>query len=133
MSNVGVVEVNETQAGQPSLYERLGGEEQISVLAREIFSNHSKNPLIMARYADSDPETVIRLVAELMCAGFGGPQKYTGKAMLAAHRGMNINEQEFIAVVDDVLDALAKHNVGQREKDEILCALYSMKAEIVHV
>jgi hemoglobin len=53
--------------------------------------------------------------------------------MLDAHRGMNISEQEFNTVVDDMMDALAKNSVGQREKDEILSIMWSMRKEIVHV
>ena len=46
---------------------------------------------------------------------------------------MNINDEEFVAVCDDVLNALEKNNVAQKEKDEVLCILYSMKGEIVGV
>ena len=53
--------------------------------------------------------------------------------MLTAHTGMNINDEEFVAVCDDVLAALDKNNVGQKERDEVLCILYSMKADIVDV
>ena len=37
------------------------------------------------------------------------------------------------AVIDDVLKALGQNDVEQKEKDEVLCILYSMKAEIAHV
>ena len=53
--------------------------------------------------------------------------------MLATHEGMNIDGDEFLAVLDDALDALEKNNIGQREKEEVLFVLYSMKSEIVHV
>ena len=55
------------------------------------------------------------------------------RAMLEAHRGMNISDQEFNAVIDDVMRALAKNGVGQREQNEVLCILWSMRGEIVHV
>jgi len=116
-----------------SLYDRLGGHDAIAAVARTVFGNHCKNELIKTRYADSDPEQVIQKVTEFMCAGFGGTEQYTGEDMLTAHTGMNISETEFNAVVDDVLSALETHNVAQREKDEILCALWSMRPEIVHV
>jgi len=45
---------------------------------------------------------------------------------------MNINDTEFVAVCDDVLKALDKHNVGKRERDEILCILYSLKGDVVY-
>ena len=116
-----------------SLYERLGRRPRIEEIVELIWINHTTNPLIKQRYVNSDPETVKRMVTEMCCAGFGGPETYTGKDMVTAHTGMNINEVEFIAVCDDVLDALEKCNVGKRERDEILAILYSLKAEVVHL
>ncbi|MFK8068957.1 MAG: group 1 truncated hemoglobin [Gammaproteobacteria bacterium] len=116
-----------------SLYDRLGGHDPIAALAKTVFENHCKNPSIKTRYADSDPEEVVRKVTEFMCAGFGGTESYTGQDMLTAHTGMNISEAEFNAVVDDVMSALNTHSVGDVEKNEILCALWSMRPEIVHV
>jgi len=120
-------------ATQESLYERLGGHAGIESIASDIFDNHTKNPVVQRRYVNSNPAEVKRLVTEMCCAGFGGPEEYTGKDMVTAHTGMNISDAEFIAVVDDVLSALDMNNVGQKEKDEILCILYSMKPEIVHL
>ena len=116
-----------------SLYERLGKKPGIEQIASDIWDNHISNPIVKNRYAASDPVKVKRLVTELCCAGFGGPEEYTGMDMISSHKGMNINEAEFIAVCDDVLKALDKNKAGQREKDEVLCILYSMKAEIVHL
>lgn len=51
-------------------------------------------------------------------AGSGGPRAYTGRAMRDAHRGMNINEAEFVATLDDILLVLRKHGIDivQRSK-----------------
>ena len=115
-----------------TLYARLGGRPGLEAIVADIWENHVSNPLINKRYADSDPVEVKRLVTEMCCAGFGGPETYTGRDMITAHKGMNINDTEFVAVCDDVLKALDKNQVGQREKDEILCILYSLKNEIVY-
>jgi len=116
-----------------TLYERLGGEDKIRTIAADIFDKHLNNVAVRARYVDSDRDRVIRLVTEFICMGTGGPQEYTGKGMLAAHRGMNINEHEFLAVIDDIMDALEKNGVGEREKQEMLSIAYSLKGEIIHV
>ncbi|MFA5899056.1 MAG: group 1 truncated hemoglobin [Hyphomicrobium sp.] len=122
-----------TATTEPTLYERLGQRPRIEEIVEAIWANHTSNPIIKQRYWNSNPTEVKRLVTEMCCAGFGGPESYTGKDMISAHKGMNINEAEFIAVCDDVLDALEKCNVGKRERDEILCILYSLKPEIVHL
>jgi hemoglobin len=122
----------EQNMADASLYERLGRRPGIESIVEDIFNNHVSNPLVKNRYAQSDPVEVKRLVTEMCCAGFGGPETYTGRDMISAHRGMNINDTEFVAVCDDVLKALEQNNVGQREKDEILCILYSLKNEVVY-
>lgn len=118
---------------EASLYERLGGEEKIRQLATSIFDNHVNNPAVRARYAQSDRNEVVRLVTEFICAGTGGPQTYTGRDMLEAHRGMNIGEQEYVAVLDDIMAALNANSVGQREQEELLMIAYSLRGEIMHV
>jgi hemoglobin len=118
---------------EASLYERLGGFDGISAITDDIWANHTRNAAIKQRYADSEPTKVKGLVRDMFCAGTGGPEHYDGKDMLSAHRGMNISAHEFVAVIDDVLDAMAKNGAGKREQDEVLSILYSMKAEIVHV
>ena len=116
-----------------SLYDRLGGETTIRSIAADAFDNHVGDPAGKARYADSDREAVVQTVTEFICAGTGGPQEYTGKNMVEAHRGMNINEQEYVAVVDDILAALDKNGVGEREKQEMLMIAYSLKGEILRL
>lgn len=115
-----------------TLYQRLGGHDRIAAIVDDIWINHTSNPIIKQRYVNSDPKNVKRLVTEMCCAGFGGPELYTGKDMLSSHTGMNISDSEFIAVCDDVLAAFDKNGVGKRERDEVLCILYSLKPDIVH-
>jgi hemoglobin len=118
---------------EATLYERLGGEENIRTITGTILDNHLANESINVRYQDADREALIQTVTEFICAGTGGPQEYTGKDMLTTHRGMNINEAEYLAVLDDIMSALDTNNVGEREKQEVLMICYSLKDEIVHV
>ena len=73
------------------------------------------------------------VMSTFFITGTGGPSVYEGKDMLATHKGMNIDAEEFLAVLDDALQALEKNNIGQREKEEVLYIFYSMKADIVLV
>ncbi len=116
-----------------SLYERLGGTDGITAIANDTVDFHLETPRIAPRYADSDVAAVKNAVATFFIAGTGGPSVYEGKDMLTAHRGMNIDDAEFVAVLDDAMAALDKNGIGQREKEEVLFILYGMKAEIVHV
>jgi len=120
---------------EASLYERLGGEESIRAIVTDIVALHHANPAISPRYDNakkSDAE-LINLVVDLIGSGTGGPQEYTGMSMPEAHKGMNVNEAEFVAVVDDILEAMVKHGVGEREKADMLAIAYGMKNDIVHL
>ncbi len=116
-----------------SLYERLGGTEKITRIASDLVDNHLANSEVSPRYADLDIDAVKNGAATFFIAGTGGPSVYEGNDMLATHKGMNISEREFNAVVSDVLNALEKNDVGQREQEEVLYILFSMRPEIVHV
>jgi hemoglobin len=119
---------------QASLYERLGGEEKIRAVVTDILALHHANPTISPRYDNakkSDAE-LIDLVVDLIGSGTGGPQEYKGMSMPEAHKGMNVSEAEFVAVLDDILEAMEKHGVGERERAEMLAIAYGMKADIVH-
>ena len=71
-------------------------------------------------------------MVDFIGSGTGGPQEYKGLSMLEAHKGMNVNEAEFVAVLDDILEAMTKHGIGEREKADMLAIAYSMKDDIVH-
>lgn len=116
-----------------SLFERLGGNQGITAIANDIIDNHLANEVIANRFRESDPSALKHAAATFFIAGTGGENVYKGKDMLAAHKGMNISATEFMAVLDDALAALDKNNVGQREQEEVLYILYSMRSEIVLV
>lgn len=115
----------------PSLFERLGGADAVAAIACQVVDNHMVNSDINARFAETDEAAIKKLVVDFFTMGTGGPNNYEGTDMVTAHKGMNINEKEFIAVLDDALKALDAHNVGAAERGEVLAILYSMKDEVV--
>jgi hemoglobin len=116
-----------------SLFERLGGNEGITAIASDVIDNHLSNKDIANRFASSNVSAIKNAAATFFIAGTGGENVYKGKDMLAAHKGMNISAAEFMAVLDDALAALEKNKVGQREQEEVLYVLYSMRSQIMHV
>jgi len=116
-----------------SLFNRLGGAENVSKIANDLVENHLINPAISTRFATVDAAKLKVLADTFITSGTGGPDVYRGKSMIAAHKGMNISATEFMAVLDDALKALSDNGVGQPEQEEMLFILYSMRAEVVLV
>ena len=117
-----------------SLYERLGRKEGVTRITRDLIGLHLANPMVKTRYENvGDMERVERRVIEFFCAGAGGPETYTGKDMVATHKGMNISEQEFVAVIDDAMAALEKNGIDAPTRGEVLGILWSLKNEVIRV
>jgi hemoglobin len=121
----------EEKSMSESLYERLGGEMGLSAIVRDALKKHQNNPIVKTRFQDSDMDALHRLAVDFFGMGSGGPQKYGGKDMRSAHRSMNISEEEYMAVIDDILAALDEHQVAPDTRNEVLGILYSLKGEIV--
>jgi hemoglobin len=116
---------------QPSLYERLGGKPAITAVVDDFVGNVAADARINKRFAGADiPRLKARLVDQV-CETSGGPCRYTGASMRDAHKGMQITEPEFNALVEDLVKSLDKFKVPAREKGELLGALGGMKGDIV--
>ncbi len=117
-----------------TLYQRLGGADGIARIVDDAIAAHLANPVIKVRFENTeDMEHAKKMAREFFCAGSGGPEPYTGKDMLTAHKGMNISEQEYLEVMDDTVAALNKNNIDQDTINDVVAILYSLKGNIIRV
>ncbi|HZS07161.1 MAG TPA: group 1 truncated hemoglobin [Blastocatellia bacterium] len=121
---------------EKSLYERLGKKPAIKAVVDQFVTNCATDTRINKFFADTakDPKRLKAFKGKLVdqiCEASGGPCKYKGKNMKDAHKGMGVKEEHFNALVEDLVKALDKFNVGAKEKGELLGALGPMKADIV--
>src|SRR4029078_8919598 len=72
------------------------------------------------------------LTLEFVGSAPGGRCQYTGRDMKSAHAGFQLVEEEFNALVEDLVGALDQFKVPKKEKDEILAALGPLAKDIVN-
>jgi hemoglobin len=117
-----------------SLFAALGGAVGIDRIVNDVMTAHLANPLIKTRFENAkDIERARRMAKEFLAFGSGGLPAYSGLDMAAAHKGMNISEQEFMSATDDILGALDKNEVGADARKDVLAILYSLKEAIIRV
>ena len=115
----------------PSLYKRLGGKAAIVAVVDDFVGNVAADARINAFFANANiPRLKLRLV-EQICQGTGGPCKYRGKSMKAAHKGMGIGGKDFDALVEDLGKTLNKFKVPEKEQGELVAILGPTKPDIV--
>lgn len=118
----------------PSLFERLGGSTGIASIVDDVMARHMANPVVKTRFENiEDTDRAKKMAFDFFAAGSGGPVQYTGLDMRSAHRGMNISEQEYLAVMDDIMGALDKHHIDEATQKDVLAILYSLKNDIIRV
>ena len=127
----------QTAAKGKSLYDRLGGKGAITAVVDEFVARVAADNRINHFFAAtaSNPPRLAAFKGKLVdqiCQAAGGPCKYTGKDMKTAHQGMGITTADFNALVEDLVKALDKFKVPEKEKGELLGALGGMKGDIVN-
>lgn len=118
-------------AQEQTLYERLGGIDAITAVVDEFVANVAADTRINRFFAGTDIPRLKRLLVEQICQATGGPCTYTGRSMKEVHMGMGLTDADFNALVEDLVKALDKFNVPEREKNELLGLLGPMRSDIV--
>ena len=120
-----------TPPREPSLYQRIGGLPAIDAVVGDAIGNIAADYRINLRFTLAGLPQVKKNLVELVCERTGGPCVYKGADMSAAHEGMMIRDDEFDALVEDLVKSLDKFKVPPREKAELAAILAKMRNAIV--
>jgi hemoglobin len=123
--------------GTPSLYDRLGGVYNISVVVDDFIDRVmgdprlNANPRVDEAHHRVSPQGFKYYVTEQLCEAAGGPQRYSGRTMGDTHRHLMITGEEWVAFMDDLQQSLDRFEVPQPEQDEVIAIVESTKEAIV--
>ena len=121
-----------------SLYERLGGVNAIAMVVDRFSDAIVENPKLtvnpaLKEWNETGQLAGLKFMRTLwICAATGGPFTYTGKDMGEAHKGLNLESEEFDEVGAEIASALDHFKVPEREKQEVLAAIVARKTEVIN-
>jgi hemoglobin len=81
-------------------------------------------------FKDADQKAIKAHLVEQFCVILGGPCSYTGRDMVAAHAGLEINRSNFNALVEVLQVAMNKRQIPFRSQNKLLAKLAPMHREI---
>lgn len=61
-----------------------------------------------------------------------GPCEYTGDPMHVVHKGLNITERQFNAVVEDLQEAMVRLRLPEPAQNRLLARLAPLRGEIIY-
>jgi hemoglobin len=131
----GGISLQSADAEKP-LYERLGGQPAMEAVANglvdRILADNRVNKWFAHAAASTENANAYKAkLAVFICSGVGGPCKYTGLDMVAAHRGRAVTSEAFDAVAQDLVAQLNQLKVPEKEKKEVMEIIGSLKTSIV--
>jgi hemoglobin len=132
---IGCMEGQKPNPQPGTLYRRLGGEAAITKVVNDFVANVIASDKIRERhkkhFQEGDVAGLKRKLIDQIGEATGGPQKYQGKNMKDAHKGLDITNADFDALVAALIKALQDNKVGETEQKELLGLLGPMKGDIV--
>ena len=128
------VQIAPAQMKSDSLYKRLGGYDALAAVTDEFLFRIATDKQLSRFFVGASDNSKIRirqLVVDQLCEATGGPCKYIGRDMKAAHKGLGITEDDWNIAVKHLVATLDKFNVPKKEKDEVLAAISGLKGDLV--
>ena len=117
-----------------SLYHRLGGYDALAVAVDDLLPRLQGDPQLGVYWKGQNMHTKQRgrqLLLDFLVQALGGPAKYQGLDMKAAHDGLNITESDWAVMERHAVAVLDNFGIQGREREEFLGAAASLKGDIV--
>lgn len=103
----------------------------MTAVVEEFVARTTSDDKIRDRFFNVDADKLKTLLVEFVCAAGAGGCQYEGRDMATTHASMNLVDDEFNALVGDLVGALDKFHVPDKEKNELIGALGPLKPQIV--
>ena len=123
-----MVEENQT------LYERLGGEAAVDAAVDRFYGKVLSDSSISPFFDGLDMKRQARKQKAFLTVAFGGPNRYSDRAMGAAHakaRESGLNDSHFDAVVGHLAATLRELGVGEADIQEVGAVAESVRSDVL--
>lgn len=118
----------------PTLYQRLGGQAGVANIVDSFMLGLLRDPVVAPSFGATGLLDLPRLkhrFEQQICEVAGGPCRYTGLDMRAAHVGRNVTPAQFEAMGAIMQRTLADRGVDTAAAGELLARLGAMRGDIV--
>ena len=120
---------------EKSLYERLGGYDAIAAATDDLLLGRLVNDPELGVYWKGKCQDSLRndrqLIVDFLVEASGGPAYYRGRDMKTSHTGMGITDREWEIFMRHTRAMLAHLAVPERESQEVVGFLESLKSDVV--
>jgi hemoglobin len=119
---------------EKSLYQRVGGYDALALVVDDFIGRlvaDKRFEKFFVGHSEDSTKRIRQHILDQFCAATGGPCLYTGRDMKTTHKGLGITEADWDAAAKHLGASLDKFKVAEKEKNEILTFVTSLKKDIV--
>ncbi len=114
-----------------NLFMAFGERRGLEKIMDDVMVRWVANPRTRPFFEFSDQERVKRQLVEQFCVIMNGPCSYSGRTMAEAHRGMNVDEGAFYALVEELQITMNMMDVPFSAQNRLIAALAPMHRDII--
>jgi hemoglobin len=114
---------------------RLGGDAGVNAFTDDFLGRVTNDPAIIPFFkglTQADLTRIRQHVFELLCSATGGPCTYSGKDMKTTHKDMEINNDSWNAFTGHLNETVTRFKIQERERNELVAIIASLKKDIVN-
>eukprot|EP01006_Ploeotia_vitrea_P067725 TRINITY_DN98215_c0_g1_i1.p1 TRINITY_DN98215_c0_g1~~TRINITY_DN98215_c0_g1_i1.p1 ORF type:complete len:161 (+),score=10.04 TRINITY_DN98215_c0_g1_i1:72-554(+) len=124
-----------TPAKKPAsatIFDRIGGQASVNAAVEIFYGKVLSDQRVNHFFKNTDMKAQRAKQAKFLAFVMGGPEKWKGKSMYEAHKGMKITEEHFGAIAEHLQSTLQELNVPKNIINEIMTTVASTHDDIVH-
>lgn len=115
-----------------SLFEKIGGMGAVNAAVDIFYTKVIADERINHFFTNIDMASQSGKMKAFLAYAFGAPMAaYSGKHMKEAHAGMNLTEEHFNAVAENLVTTLNELNVPQNLIDEVVAIALTTKDDVL--
>ena len=112
------------------VFKQFGEKPGLVSLVNDFMDNLMADPVTRPFFADANRDHIKKELVDQFCVILDGPCTYTGLDMQQAHKGLDITEADFNALVVDLQKAMDKHGIPFTAQNQLLAKLAPMHRDV---
>ena len=112
------------------VFKQFGEKPGLVSLVNDFMDNLMDDPVTRPFFADANRDHIKKELVDQFCVILDGPCTYTGLDMQQAHKGLDITEADFNALVVDLQKAMDKHGIPFTAQNQLMAKLAPMHRDV---
>ncbi len=120
------------QRADPNLYVVFGEKPGVQALVDDLLVRFADDELVAPTFANANIDRFRALFFEHLCELLDGPCRYSGDDMREVHRGLDIDETQFNAVVEHLIDAMDARGIPRTAQNRLIARMAPMRSDVIY-